>query len=66
MYDLVCAACHEDLANSEVKDKGADKIYKAIGEDKGGMGPLRALLPHEIQAIADALAKARGGDEHDD
>ena len=66
LYDLVCAACHKDLAKSEVKHKGRDKIYEAIEKDKGGMGPLKALLPHEIQAIADALALVGGGGEEDE
>ena len=65
LYDLVCAGCHRDLADSEMEGKDADKIQEAIDEDKGGMGPLIALRPEEIQAIADALAEG-GGDENDD
>jgi hypothetical protein len=68
LYDLVCAGCHEDLENSQVKGKDADEIEKAIVKDKGGMGPLIALRMEEIQAIGDALAAADGDDddEHDD
>ena len=69
LYDLACAGCHRDLEDSQVKDKDADEIQKAIDKDKGGMGPLIALRQGEIQAIADALAQVGGGDdddEHDD
>ena len=66
LYDLACAGCHRDLEDSQVKDKDADKIQKAIARDKGGMGPLIALRLEEIQAIADALAQVNGGDDDDD
>lgn len=66
LYDLVCAGCHRDLADSQVKDEDAAEITEAIEKDKGGMGPLSALFPEEIQAIADALAQAGGGDDEED
>ena len=65
LYDLACAGCHRDLEDSQVKDKDADEIQKAIDKDKGGMGPLIALRQGEIQAIADALAQVDDDDEHD-
>ena len=68
LYDLACAGCHRDLEDSQVKDKDTENIQKAIAKDKGGMGPLIALRPEEIQAIADALAQVGDGDDdhHDD
>jgi len=57
LYDLACAACHKDLANSKVKGESARDIQKKIDENEGGMGPLRVLSTEKIQAIADALAK---------
>ena len=66
LYDLACAGCHRDLEDSQVKDKDADEIQKAIDKDKGGMGPLIALRQGEIQAIADALAQVGGGDDDDE
>ena len=57
LYDLACAACHRDLANSQVKGKTASQIQKAINVNKGGMGPFKVLLTEEIQAIAAVLAK---------
>ena len=56
LYELVCAACHRDLANSQKKGKSVSKIQQAINKNKGGMGPLIVLSQEEIQAIADALA----------
>jgi hypothetical protein len=57
LYDLACASCHRDLANSEVSGESADEIQEEIDEDEGGMGPLRALSTERIQAIAAALAQ---------
>ena len=56
LYELVCAACHRDLADSKVDGESAKDIQKKIDEDEGGMGPLGVLSAQEIQAIADALA----------
>lgn len=61
LYGLVCAACHRDLANSEVRGESAREIQKKIDEDEGGMGPLNVLSAKEIQAIADALVRPQGG-----
>lgn len=58
LYDLVCAGCHRDLTNSEVRGKSARKIREVIDEDKGGMGPLAVLSTEQIDAIASALAEA--------
>jgi hypothetical protein len=58
LYDLACAACHKDLANSKVEGESAKDIQKKIDEDEGGMGPLRVLSTQEIQAIADVLAQS--------
>jgi cysteine-rich repeat protein len=55
LYDLVCAACHGELADSEVRDESAEEIQGEIDDDEGGMGPLNVLSPQEIQAIAVAL-----------
>jgi cytochrome c553 len=55
LYDLTCAACHNDLANSEVKGESASEIQENINENEGGMGPLNFLSTAEIQAIANAL-----------
>jgi hypothetical protein len=57
LYDLACAACHKDLANSKVKGESAKDIQKKINENEAGMGPLAILSEIEIQAIADALAR---------
>lgn len=57
LYDLACAACHRNLANSEVRGESASEIQKKIDENEGGMGPLKVLLPAEIKAIANALAR---------
>src|SRR4030042_3564935 len=57
LYELMCAACHRDLANSQVKGKTASQIQKAINVNKGGMGPFKVLSTEEIQAIAAVLAK---------
>lgn len=57
LYDLTCAACHNDLADSKVKGESAADIQKKIDENEGGMGPLNFLAREEIQAIADALVK---------
>lgn len=58
LYNHLCAACHKELANSEVKGESVAEIYKVIAENEGGMGPLSVLRPQWIQAIALAL----GGD----
>ncbi len=55
LYELTCAFCHNDLANSEVKGKKTKEIQEKIEEDKGGMKPLEELSPPQIQAIADVL-----------
>jgi hypothetical protein len=62
LYDLACAGCHRDLANSEVKGESLGEIQKAIAENEGGMGPLSALSTEIIQKIAAALAQAGGED----
>jgi hypothetical protein len=58
LYDLACAACHKDLANSKVGGESANEIQKKIDDDKGGMLPLRVLSTVEINSIATEL----GGD----
>jgi hypothetical protein len=62
VYEVVCAGCHRDLGNSELIGKNAEKIQKAIDEDKGGMGVLNVLSTQEINAIASVLAEPGGGD----
>jgi len=62
LYELTCAFCHNDLANSEVKGKKSEEIQEKINEDKGGMKPLEELSPLQVQAIASALANVGGGD----
>jgi len=64
LYDLACAACHEDLASSKVSGESAKNIQKKIDENEAGMGPLRILSNQEIEAIAAALADS-GGDDSD-
>ena len=66
LYDLSCAACHKDLANSKVNGESAKEIRKKIIEDEGGMGPLRILSEMEIQSIADELAKYDSHKKEDD
>lgn len=61
LYELVCAACHRDLANSEVLGESARDIQKKIDENEGGMGPLNVLSTEEVQAIANALVRPRSG-----
>lgn len=56
LYNLVCASCHNDLANSEVKNESASDIQEEIDDNEGGMGPLKFLSIPEIHAIAGALA----------
>jgi mono/diheme cytochrome c family protein len=57
LYELVCSACHKDLADSSLKGKPAEKIVQAIDKNKGEMGPLIKLSDGDISAIADALAE---------
>jgi hypothetical protein len=57
LYELVCSACHKDLADSSLKGKPAEKIVQAIDKNKGEMGPLIKLSDEDITAIADALAE---------
>jgi len=57
LYELMCAACHRSLPNSQVMGESASEIQKKINENEGGMGPLKVLSPEEIKAIAAALAK---------
>ena len=57
LYDLTCAACHNGLANSEVKGESASEIQEKINKNEGGMGPLNFLSAGEIQAIESALAQ---------
>ena len=57
LYELACAFCHKDLANSEVKGEDAQEIREKIVEDEGGMKPLEELSPSQIQVIADVLAQ---------
>jgi hypothetical protein len=61
LYELVCAACHRDLADSEVRGESAREIKKKIDENEGGMGPLNVLSTEEVQAIANALVRPQGG-----
>jgi hypothetical protein len=63
LYDLACAGCHRDLAESQVRGARADKVQKAIDHDKGGMGPLIVLTTEEIEAIAGALAEVDGRED---
>jgi hypothetical protein len=56
LYDLACAACHENLENSKKKGARTDQIQRALENDKGEMGPLTVLSTEEIQSIVDALA----------
>lgn len=56
-YDLLCAACHKDLSNTELRGKPAEQIQKVINEDKGGMGVYTVLTWEQIQAIAAAVAE---------
>lgn len=58
LYELVCAVCHGNLANSEVDGESAEDIIEAIEGNEGGMRPLGAIQPAWIAAIAEAL----GGD----
>jgi hypothetical protein len=60
LYDLACASCHRDLAESQKRGARRDHIERAIDRDKGGMGPLIVLTTEEIEAIAGALAKMEG------
>ena len=62
VYEVVCAGCHRGLEDSEMQGKNAEKIQKAIDEDKGGMGVLTVLSTQEINAIAAVLAEPGGGD----
>lgn len=57
LYDLLCASCHRDLANSEVRGKSAAEIRKIIDNNGGGMGPLEVLSTAQILLIADVLAE---------
>ena len=62
LFELTCAFCHKDLANSEVGGKKSEEIREKINKDKGGMKPLEELSPSQVQAIANALANVGGGD----
>jgi len=56
-YELLCASCHKDLSNTELRGKPAEKIQVAIDDDKGGMGVLTVLTKAQIDAIAAAIAE---------
>jgi len=58
LYSYLCSSCHKELSNSEVKGESTQEIYKAIGDNEGGMAPLNVLSPQWVQAITVAL----GGD----
>ena len=62
VYGVACAGCHRDLENSELIGKNAEKIQKAINNDKGGMGVLTVLSTQEIDAIAAVLAEPNDRD----
>ncbi len=66
LYDLACAACHRDLANSKVSGESAEEIQEKIDKNKGGMRPLSVLSAEDINAIAAALAESGGDDDDDD
>lgn len=61
LYELVCAACHGNLADSKVRGESARDIQKKIDENEGGMGPLNVLSTDDVRAIADALVRPEGG-----
>jgi cytochrome c553 len=63
LYELLCASCHGELANSDVKGESAGEIEEALIKNKGGMGPLDVFSTEQIQAIADALARVGGDDD---
>lgn len=46
LYDLVCAACHGDLADSEVHGESAAEIQKNIAEKRRWHGATRDALGH--------------------
>jgi len=58
LYDLLCAACHKDLSNTELRGKSAEKFRDVIDEDKGGMGAYSVLTWEQLQAIAAATAES--------
>ena len=62
LYGAVCAGCHRELEDSELIGKDAEKIQRAIDNDKGGMGVLTILSTLEIDAIAAVLAEPHSGD----
>lgn len=62
VYGVACAGCHRELENSELIGKNAEKIQKAINNDKGGMGVLTVLSTQEIDAIAAVLAEPNDRD----
>lgn len=57
LYDLLCAACHRDLSNTELRGKPASQIREVINENKGGMGAYSVLTWEQLQAIAAATAE---------
>src|SRR5512143_2197130 len=58
LYTDNCSSCHGALSASSKRGATVSMIQTAISNNFGGMGKFSKLTSAQIQAIADALAKA--------
>ena len=58
LYMKKCAKCHNDLSNTTIPGRRAQRIKTAIKANIGGMSRFSGVLnDEEIAAIAEALAR---------
>ncbi|MGI9344301.1 MAG: PKD domain-containing protein, partial [Gammaproteobacteria bacterium] len=55
LYADNCERCHNPIGNSDINNRTAAGIQRAIDNNEGGMGFLSTLTSDEVQAISDAL-----------
>lgn len=55
LYSVSCASCHNPLASSSKRGRGASQISNAISQNRGGMSFLSCLTTAQIREIAEVL-----------
>lgn len=55
LYADNCERCHRAIGNTDINNRSAAGIQRAIDNNEGGMGFLSSLSADEVQAISDAL-----------